>query len=111
MSHPTDTQVHQLQFCPFEDVLGISTQDAFSSIIVPGQWVQGPCFQIIFFWGNVGGDPTFECISSKSFGKRLLWFLITNYFFCLANVCLVWLVDEVGRAGIFGTRKCGEAIE
>ena len=36
LTHELEGQVHSLQFCPLEDVLGIGHSNGFSSMIVPG---------------------------------------------------------------------------
>lgn len=36
LRHPVSSTIKSLQFCPYEDVLGISTSNEFASILVPG---------------------------------------------------------------------------
>ncbi|XP_063589076.1 WD repeat-containing protein 46-like [Penaeus indicus] len=36
MQHKGGNTIHGMQFCPYEDVLGISTYNGFSSLIIPG---------------------------------------------------------------------------
>ena len=38
MSHKVGGAVSRVQFCPFEDCLGIGHENGFSSMIVPGMW-------------------------------------------------------------------------
>ena len=37
MTHTMPSSIHGLQFCPFEDVLGVGHSNGFSSLIIPGR--------------------------------------------------------------------------
>ncbi|KAF2362758.1 BING4 C-terminal domain [Trinorchestia longiramus] len=53
LHHPLETKVHQVQFCPYEDVLGISSVTGFSSIIIPG-----------------AGEANFDAYEANPFSNR-----------------------------------------
>jgi U3 small nucleolar RNA-associated protein 7 len=38
MTHEVSGEVAKVEFCPFEDCLGIGHASGFSSMIVPGGW-------------------------------------------------------------------------
>lgn len=38
MMHRSRGMVRQLQFCPYEDVLGVGSTDGFESLLIPGQY-------------------------------------------------------------------------
>ena len=37
--HKLTSQATGLQFCPYEDVLGVGHGTGFSSLIIPGNWI------------------------------------------------------------------------
>ena len=43
INHQLPGQLHQLMFCPFEDVLGIGHTEGLSSIIIPGNPSHDQC--------------------------------------------------------------------
>jgi U3 small nucleolar RNA-associated protein 7 len=40
IKHVANSQISSLQFCPFEDILGVGTYRGFDSIIVPGKYIR-----------------------------------------------------------------------
>lgn len=50
MTHRADARISGMQFCPFEDVLGLSHEKGYSSIIIPGS-----------------GEPNFDALESNPF--------------------------------------------
>ena len=55
MSHQVGGDVSRVEFCPFEDCLGIGHANGFSSIIVPGMCNSEDWFFLT--GGGVGLDP------------------------------------------------------
>ncbi|KAA0192393.1 hypothetical protein HAZT_HAZT009934 [Hyalella azteca] len=53
LHHPLETKVHQVQFCPYEDVLGVTSRSGFSSLIVPG-----------------AGEANFDAYEANPFSNR-----------------------------------------
>ena len=39
MVHNLTSSVNSLQFCPYEDVLGVGHGNGFSSLLIPGKWL------------------------------------------------------------------------
>ena len=42
MNYKSQSAVHRLEFCPYEDVLGVGHSGGFSSILIPGRFF---CFR------------------------------------------------------------------
>ena len=39
MSHVAQGSIQKVQFCPYEDVLGVGSSGGFESLLIPGQLV------------------------------------------------------------------------
>ncbi|KAI1726139.1 BING4CT domain-containing protein [Ditylenchus destructor] len=53
MQHLCPSVVSDLQFCPYEDVLGVAYQNGFSSLLIPGS-----------------GDPNFDALKENPFESK-----------------------------------------
>lgn len=61
MSHTLKGEVSKVEFCPFEDCLGIGHSSGFTSIIVPGVCV------MVWVCGGVGVKDREVCVCGCSF--------------------------------------------
>lgn len=76
MRHRLHSNIGNLQFCPFEDVLGIGHENGYTSVLIPGKFIRIYFFCVYFdvmilnllFVGC--GEPNIDAFESNPFQTK-----------------------------------------